>query len=294
MRFLRCCSLACLVPVLLLLAACGAQTTATPASALPLTLPATSFPLPVTATAPSATPDPCAPENIGKNVQDLHRFMRAFDDAGAIASNTARGQLNQPVAELQKIRREAEDFQVPGCLARLKEIQIAQMNATIKTLLAFMGGQDQKFTDQGIQEARTLHDLYLMEMAQVLGMTVVVLPSSTPGPETGTPAVETAVPGGTPSPAAVEPTFSAPEGARLVTNAGPATVNLRRQPSFVESETLGLLLVGDRAVALARNADSTWILVEIPGQTGKIAWVFAKLVTLSGAAETLPVATPQP
>ena len=113
--------------------------------------------------------------------------MREFDDAAILASNMPREQLSGSIADLQRIRREAEDEQTPGCLANLKAFQVQHMNSVITTLIAFMAGTDQQSLDQGIAIARDQHDQYTLELARLLGLTVVpatapVLPLETPTP----------------------------------------------------------------------------------------------------------------
>ena len=168
----------------LALASCGAtpstlQTTAT----APATAPATvteSVPPTVTVTA-----DPCSPGQIEAEVQKVHRHMREFDDASILASSTPREQLSGSIADLQRIRREAEDETIPACLTDLKAYQVQHMNSVISTLISFMGGADQKSLDQGISLARQQHDQYTLELARVLGLTVV--PAAPPGTPSETP-----------------------------------------------------------------------------------------------------------
>jgi hypothetical protein len=47
------------------------------------------------------------------------------------------------------------------------------MNSVIDTLVAFMGGTDQQTLEQGIATARQQHDDYTLELARILGLTVV-------------------------------------------------------------------------------------------------------------------------
>lgn len=128
----------------------------------------------------SATPDPCVSPQLEVEIQELHRHMREFDDASLLASNIPREQLGDSIAELQRIRREAEDEEIPACLTNLKMVQVQHMNTVIATLIAFMGGTEQETLDQGIALARQQHDLYTLELARLLGLTVV--PASTPTP----------------------------------------------------------------------------------------------------------------
>lgn len=161
----------------ILLAACGGATPETKYIIVTATMPAE-----VSAT---NTPDPCGPENINAEVQRVHRFMREFDDASSLAASRPREQLADAIAGLQAIRRNAEDQPIPTCLSDLKRFQISHMNAVINTLVGFMGGADQQAVDQGIAQARGLHDQYTIELARVLGLTVVpatTIPSQTPSP----------------------------------------------------------------------------------------------------------------
>lgn len=143
----------------------------------------------ITATPPAATntPDPCAPENIEAEVQKIHAYMREFDDASTLAASRPRQELAASIADLQRIRRNAEDQVTPSCLATLKTHQVSHMNSVINTLVAFMGGADQASVDQGIALARNQHDQYTLELARLLGITVepaasIIAPSQTPGP----------------------------------------------------------------------------------------------------------------
>ena len=137
----------------------------------------------------STTPDPCVLPQLEAAVQSVHRHMREFDDASILASNMPREQLSGPIAELQRIRREAEDETVPGCLLALKTHQIDHMNSVIDTLVAFMGGTDQQTLEQGIATARQQHDDYTLELARLLGLTVVpaTVPVISTPEETATP-----------------------------------------------------------------------------------------------------------
>ncbi len=121
----------------------------------------------------SATADPCTLPQLQAEVQNVHRHMREFDDASILASNMVREQLSGPIADLQRIRREAEDEPVPGCLMTLKTHQVEHMNSVIDTLVAFMGGTDQATLEKGIAAAREQHDQYTLELARLLGLTVV-------------------------------------------------------------------------------------------------------------------------
>jgi hypothetical protein len=61
------------------------------------------------------------------------------------------------------------------------------MNTVINTLIAFLGGSDQKTVDQGIALARQQHDQYTLELARLLGLTVEPATIISPATETPTP-----------------------------------------------------------------------------------------------------------
>jgi hypothetical protein len=122
---------------------------------------------------PTSTPDACATGQIEAAVQKVHYHMREFDDASILASNMPREELSDSIANLQRIRREAEDEQIPGCLTNLKNYQLDHMNSVIDVLVAFIGGTDVTTLEQGIAVAREQHDQYALELARLLGITVV-------------------------------------------------------------------------------------------------------------------------
>ena len=135
----------------------------------------------------TVTPDLCAAENLEDSANKVHRHMREFDDASTLASSMPRDQLSGSIAELQRIRREAQDEVIPPCLENLKGYQIQHMNVVIDTLIAFMRGIDQQVLDQGIALAGQKHDQYVIELARILGITIVpatpfIVPSETPTP----------------------------------------------------------------------------------------------------------------
>ena len=140
----------------------------------------------VSALSPSSTPDPCAEGQIEDQVQRVHRHMREFDDASILASSLPRDQLTESVANLQRIRREAEDEQIPACLTNLKNYQVDHMNSVINTLVVFIGGADTTTLEQGIAVARQQHDQYTLELARLLGLTVVPATPAVTGTPTGT------------------------------------------------------------------------------------------------------------
>jgi hypothetical protein len=244
-----------------LLTACGSKTTPTPTATITLT----------------STPDPCAPGNISFEVAKVHVLTRAFDDSESIAVNTVRSQLGPAIADLQRIRRIAEDQRVPACLVNLKKMQLLYMNTVINTLLDLMAGVNQQALNQGIALFRQQHDQYMLEAARLLGLTAVA-------PPTGTAAAQ---------PPAPSVTQTAPPPALAVTNPGPNPVNLRASPAL-NGLQVGVLDVGQSAIALGKSPDGQWVLIQRPDQPGQTAWVYAPLIQFSNDPSALPIVTPVP
>jgi hypothetical protein len=155
---------------LLFLSACGSQPAPTQAE------------LPGTSTTP-ADADLCSPQNLPPTIQGINDLMREFDGVSQLASNLPAEQLPEVISNLQRIRRDAEDVQIPGCLGTLKTHQLNHMNVTIQTLLAVVGGADQEALDNGLEQARQEHDQYSLELVRLLGITlapITVTPAAAP------------------------------------------------------------------------------------------------------------------
>jgi hypothetical protein len=129
-------------------------------------------------TSTTAKDDPCSSENLPTTVQGLNDLMREFDDASQLASNTPAEQLPGVVSNLQRIRREAEDTQIPACLGELKTHQLNHMNLMIQTLIAFVGGAGKEELNTGLENARKEHDLYSLEIVRLLGITLAPITST--------------------------------------------------------------------------------------------------------------------
>lgn len=224
------------------------------------------------------TPDPCNEANLPAEVDKVHKHMREFDDYAALASNTPQSQLIQVIPELQRVLREAQDQKAPACLANLKTMQIQHMNAVVQTLLLFVSKGDVNLIAEGISQARELHVQYDIEMARLLGVTLAFVTQTQPS-----------VTGTAPAPDAA--TTPPPSSSATATNAGTNDLNLRVAPDF-NAAPLYVLAAGQSAPAIGRTADSQWILVQVPDQPDQTAWVYASVVQVSVAVETLPVAAP--
>jgi hypothetical protein len=152
---------------LLFSSACAAQPAATQAEPI---LTATSSP----------DDDPCSTQNLPATVQPINDLMREFDDASQLASNLPIAQLPGVISNLQRIRRDAEDVEIPVCLGTLKTHQLNHMNLMIQTLLAFVGGANQETLNTGLEQARKEHDLYSLEIVRLLGVTLAPITATAP------------------------------------------------------------------------------------------------------------------
>ena len=130
---------------------------------------------------PTQTPDPCIGSSMNLTVKPINDLQREFNDASELAANLPREQLQPTITEMQRIRRAAEDLAVPPCLDALKKYQLAHMDSVIDTLIAFVGGADADTLSQGMAKARNEYDQYTLEMARLLGVTLL-------------PATETSIP----------------------------------------------------------------------------------------------------
>jgi hypothetical protein len=244
----------------LLLSACGAsQETQTPVEEAVST--------PTAETAATPTIDPCQPEYQRVLAERVNYHMREFDDASTLASSLNMDTLPSAIAELQRIRRAAEDEPVPACLDKLKGLQVSHMNAVINTLIGFLNSVSTEELQKGILEARQLHDSYAMELASIFGVTVTA-PT--------TPAINV-------------PPVSATQPAGLyITNPGPDAVTLLSAPD-VKAGGVAMLEAGLTTIAYGKTADGLWIQVEVPGLAGQKAWASSSSVQVSGEP---PVVTP--
>ena len=110
---------------------------------------------------PTLTPDPCSEENMSVSVKPANDLMREFDDASQLAANLSQEQVPTVITNMQRIRREVEDLEVPACLSNLRAHELAHMNAVIDTLVAFVGGASKDTLTNGINQARNEHDQYM-------------------------------------------------------------------------------------------------------------------------------------
>lgn len=86
----------------------------------------------------SVVSGPSCAEESAEYIANVEDLIQRWDDANAIANNTARIALSEPVSELQALRREAANMTSPTCAEEVHEQLLRYMNLTIDSYLAFM------------------------------------------------------------------------------------------------------------------------------------------------------------
>lgn len=222
-------------------------------------------PLPPTPTAaPTATPDPCASENLLAEVEKVQEIVNAFQDVAYVANFTPQTELVTPILQLQEIRRDLQKLQVPACEDSIKNASLNYMNATINYLAFFMGGESQENVDAGIQNSQVLWQVVLSEFSNLLGSAGLI--------EEESPDISSAVP-------------SATDSGIFITNDTFNGINVREEPNL-DGEIIASLEPGLQAIGISRNEVGDWVQINLDGVIG---WVFAETVTANEPLENLPV-----
>lgn len=223
----------------------------------------TATPMPPT---PTPVPDPCSPENIVSETEELQALVNSFQDAMNIANNTDVSLLIHPILRLQEIQKEIRAVGVPVCLQTLKGKSIDYTISVVNYLLIFMNTQDPASEDlnAAIQGSQALWQSVLAEFNTVL-TSAGLAPQEIPELSEALPETE-----GT--------------GATVI-NEGTSAVNLRSAPN-TDAAVVASLETGASATALGKNEAGDWIQVDLNGTLG---WVFAENITLNVAIEELQI-----
>lgn len=110
---------------------------------------------------------PCGLRRINHSMSQLQQIAERWDDANSIAGSAARIALAAPVSDLQKIKREANELGVPGCLAPAKRTLLASMEASIDAYLAFMQRNDDLTVSTKMLLAETKKSTFASELRRV-------------------------------------------------------------------------------------------------------------------------------
>lgn len=82
---------------------------------------------------------PCGTVKVQKAMDAMYGAIDEFNDAYDVANNTPRISLSSPINQLQSIRRDANDIEVPACLKNGKKLLTGYMQTVIDGFVAFMG-----------------------------------------------------------------------------------------------------------------------------------------------------------
>jgi len=229
-------------------------------------IPADPTPVPPTPM-PTATPDPCASENLLEEVEKVQDLVNAFQDVAYVANFTPQTELIVPIMEMQAVRRDLEKLDVPVCEEAIKTASLNYMNSTINYLSFFMGGETKENVDAGIQNSQVLWQVVLGEFNKLLTSADLVSEEL--------PDIVSTVPQTT-------------DSSFFVGNDGPQRVNVRSQPDL-NADIISQFESGMQAIGLARNEPGDWLQINL---NGIIGWVYTETVTTSAAVEELPVSNP--
>lgn len=153
----------------------------------PTSTPKPTFPLPTNTPVPTNTPDVCSVENIPRQVERLHALTREFDDTFGLAQTLRIEETVSLVQDMQRIKRNAEDQDVPICLSKLKEYQLLYMNSGIKVFTTVFSltssnpnisqKQLNSVTIPLLEEVLGAAKLYVDEQSKLMGWTPAPFPT---------------------------------------------------------------------------------------------------------------------
>jgi len=229
-------------------------------------------PTPIPATPmPTATPDPCAAENLLDEVAKVQDLVNEFQDSWIAANSTPQVMIILPIMELQAVRRDLQKLDVPACEEAIKTASLNYMNSTINYLVFFMANPDP--TDEKLiasqQNGQVLWQVVLEEFNKVLTSAGLV---SEELPDIG-----------------ITPPQTTDSGV-IVGNESTQRVNVRRQPD-INADIISQLEPGMQAIGLSRNESGDWLQVNLDGVIG---WVNTEMVTTSAVIEDLPISDTDP
>jgi len=225
------------------------------------------------ATATLSSPeDRCALANVPNEVARVTRLMKRFDDASVLAQATPKEQLAVVILEMQKFQSEAEELEVPACLAKLQEEQLNFMQTVTAVMTNFLSGMPGKQLQQQIMFSRNTRTNYEVELGKLLGYEYH---TPTPWP---TPTATQVTPTSTPAPV-------------TVTTSKDVDVY---QGLGRDTPKIGVFLTGQQANVIGRSEDFNWVLLEMWDSPDQKGWVAYVDVTVSASLIMVPVATVLP
>jgi hypothetical protein len=105
----------------------------------------------------------CTPTEAQEAVATIEAFQPTvdeFNDAVDRARASGRIALSPVVADLQSVRREARDLELPACASPFQTHVVAYMDGVIDALLAFQGGSNDisSMIDTALESADRAYD----------------------------------------------------------------------------------------------------------------------------------------
>lgn len=116
---------------------------------------------------PTQTPDPCSASELVKYAEAIEDVSRRFDDAYNLANNTSRMSLSPVIGDLQEIRRDAQDLDVPRCALDTKTNLVNYMDAIIDAFLAFLAQEPDSVVSGRFSTASNYYGKYLKALGEM-------------------------------------------------------------------------------------------------------------------------------
>ncbi len=85
---------------------------------------------------------PCGVNPVKEAANQLQAKAEEFSDAFNIAVSTSRISLAGPISDMQAIKRDADDIQVPACMEKARALTVEGMDHSISGMIAFMGQEN--------------------------------------------------------------------------------------------------------------------------------------------------------
>jgi hypothetical protein len=110
---------------------------------------------------PAATPTPASCGAQSREwLTSINDLLGVWDDANSLASSTPRSSLATQIAELQKIRRDAEKLIPPACAQKVHTNLITYMDHTITGYTFFLQQEIEATVNAKFQQAKGFLDLF--------------------------------------------------------------------------------------------------------------------------------------
>jgi hypothetical protein len=105
-------------------------------------------------------------------LDQIQPLARKWDDANNLASQTPRMQLAVQIANLQAVRREAQDLKPPECAKPVQDALVGSMDATIQGFLDFMSQKPDTTVQVSFAKANEQMSAFTKALAVVQGLSL--------------------------------------------------------------------------------------------------------------------------